>query len=245
MAFTIDLSGKHALVTGGASGIGYGIALAFLQAGAEVTVTARTNKSLAACAVETPHGELTALRLDVTNDLSIEEAMDGIDDLDILVNGAGTVIRQGGEFRPDRFADVINTNLIGVMRMCHECMGKLALKRGCILNIGSMFSYYGAPHAPAYGASKTAVISLTKSLAIAWAEHRVRINAIAPGYIETKMTAPIKDDETRMAAIMARSPMKRWGTPDEIGAAAVFLCSPAASFITGAVLNVDGGFSCV
>ena len=152
-------------------------------------------------------------------------------------------IRQGAEFRVDRFAQVINTNLIGTMRLCHECMGKLAMRRGCILNIASMYSFYGAPLLPAYGASKAAVVNLTKSLAIAWAQHGVRVNAIAPGWIETKMTASVKDDPERYDTIMARTPMGRWGTPDEVGAAAVYLCSPAASFVTGTILAVDGGYS--
>jgi NAD(P)-dependent dehydrogenase (short-subunit alcohol dehydrogenase family) len=245
VAWQIDLSGKKALVTGGASGIGYGIACALMEAGATVTVTARTSKSVRACETETGHGTLTALQMDVTNDLSIEEALESVDDLDILVNNAGTAIRKGLEFRVDRFAEVINTNLIGTMRLCHECLGKLVLRRGCILNIASMYSFYGNPLLPGYGASKAAVVNLTMSLAIAWARHGVRVNAIAPGWIETKMTAPVKDDRVRHDTIMARTPMGRWGTPEEVGAAAVYLCSPAASFVTGATLAVDGGYAAV
>lgn len=244
MAYQLDLTGKRALITGGASGIGYGIALAMQEAGAEVTVTARTTKSLEECERVTPYGELTALKLDVTNDLSIAEAMEDIDHLDILVNNAGKIIRQGAEFQPDKFADVINTNLIGTMKMSHECMGKLAMRKGCILNIASMFSFYGSPITPGYAASKTAVVSLTKSLAIAWAEHNVRINAIAPGWIETKLTKGLGEREpARYQAIIDRTPMKRWGTPAEVAAAAVFLCSPAASFITGTTTIVDGGYA--
>lgn len=244
MAYQLDLSGKRVLITGGASGIGYGIALAMQEAGADVIVTARTTKSLDECALETPFGELTAVKLDVTNDLSISEAMEDIDHLDILVNNAGKIIRQGAEFQPEKFADVVNTNLIGAMRMSHECMGKLAMRKGCILNIASMFSFFGSNTAPGYSASKTGLVSLTKSLAIAWAEHNVRINAIAPGWIETKLTEGLdRREPARHQTIIDRTPMKRWGTPAEVAGAAVFLCSPAASFITGTTLIVDGGYA--
>ncbi len=244
MAYELDLSGKRALITGGASGIGYGIALAMLEAGAEVTVTARTTKSLEECERSTPYGELATLKLDVTNDLSISEAMEEVDHLDILVNNAGKILRQGAEFRPEKFADVVNTNLMGAMRMSHECMGKLAMRKGCILNICSMFSFFGSIAAPGYSASKTGLMSLTKSLAIAWAEHDVRINGIAPGWIETKLSEGLKESEpARYQAIIDRTPMKRWGTPAEVAGAAVFLCSPAASFITGTTMIVDGGYA--
>ncbi len=242
MAFEIDLTGRHALVTGGASGIGYATALTLMQAGATVTVTARTNKSIDDCVVDTPYGTLDAHRMDVTNDLSIEQVLDQIDALDILVNNAGAILRAGAEFRPEQFANVVNANLIGTMRMSHVCLSKIAMRRGCMVNIGSVYSFTGNPVAPAYGASKTGLIGLTKSLAVAWAHHGVRINAVAPGWIETKLAEGVKADDDRMAKIMERTPMRRWGTPAEVGAAVMFLCSPAASFITGTTLAVDGGY---
>ncbi len=242
MAFCVDFSGKRALVTGGASGIGHAIACGLLEAGAEVVATARTAESLSACEVKTPHGSLSLHRLDVTNPISIDQLVGGLDGLDILVNNAGNV-KGGLEFQPDHFADVINTNLMGVQRMSHACLPKLALAKGCILNIASMWSYFGAPHAPAYTASKTGLVGLTRSLANAWSEHGIRVNAIAPGWIETKLSRPAQEDPERNAAITARIPLERWGVPDDIAGAAVFLCSPAASYVTGATLPVDGGYT--
>ena len=244
MAYQIDLSGKQVLITGGASGIGHGIAVAMLEAGATVTVTARTSESVEQCETVTPHGTLAVRRLDVTNDLAIEEMLAEFKGLDILINNAGKTIRGGNELRPENFADVINTNLIGTMRMSYACLGKLVIAKGCILNIASMTSFFGSSAVPGYAASKAGVANLTKSLSIAWAPQGVRVNAIAPGWIGTKLTEPIKEnDPERYQAIIDRTPMKRWGTAEEIGGAAVFLCSPAASFITGTTMMVDGGYA--
>jgi NAD(P)-dependent dehydrogenase (short-subunit alcohol dehydrogenase family) len=138
---------------------------------------------------------------------------------------------------------VVDVNLTGSMRVSTACRPLLAKARGSILNIASMLSFFGGGHAPAYSASKGGIVQLTKSLAIAWAAEGIRVNAIAPGWIETGMTKPVREDAARSKAIVDRTPLRRWGTPDDVAGAAVFLCSPAAAFITGAVLPVDGGYS--
>ncbi len=242
MAYTIDLTGKIALVTGGASGIGYAIAEAFLEAGAEVIVTAKTDTSLEKCNEKTKYGVLKKVKLDVTNDISIENLFSQIDDLHILVNNAG-IVKRGLEFRIEHFADVINTNLMGVMRMSHEALPKLALTHGNIINIASMWSFFGSPMSPGYTASKTGIIGLTKSLSNAWYEHHVRVNAIAPGYIETKLTKPLRDEKEEKEKITERTVMKKWGAPKDIAGAAVYLASDKANYTTGTTITVDGGYS--
>ena len=238
MAYTIDLTGKTALVTGGASGIGYAIAEGFQEAGAEVIVTAQSDESLEKCVDKTKFGSLRKLKLDVTNDISIEKTFDEIDELHILVNNAGR-IKRGLEYRIEHFADVINTNLMGVMRMSHEALPKLALTHGNIINIASMFSFFGSPMSPGYTASKTGLVGLTKSLANGWSEHHVRVNAIAPGAIleppNTEWTSEQKNN------IINAVPMKRMGTEKDIVDAAIYLSE--AEYVTGQILNIDGGKS--
>ena len=242
MAYTIDLSGKVALITGGASGIGYNIALSYLEAGAEVIVTAKTDESLSKCKNDTEFGTLKKYKLDVTNDISIEKLFDEINELDILVNNAG-IVKRGLEYRIENFGDVINTNLMGIMRMSHESLPKLALSHGNIINIASMWSFFGSPVSPGYTASKTGVIGLTKSLANGWSKHHVRVNCIAPGWIETKLNKELREDKEQYNKIKDRTPMERWGSPKEIAGAAVYLASNKASFTTGATIVVDGGYS--
>ena len=242
MAYTIDLTGKVALVTGGASGIGYAIAEGFKEAGAEVIVTAKSDESLEKCNVETKFGAIRKYKLDVTNDISIEKIFEEIDDLHILVNNAG-IVKRGLEYRIEHFADVINTNLMGVMRMSHEALPKLALTHGNIINIASMFSFFGSPMSPGYTASKTGLIGLTKSLANGWSQYHVRANAIAPGYIETKLTKPLQEEEEQRERITERTAMKKWGVPEDIAGAAVYLASDRASYTTGTTITVDGGYS--
>ena len=242
MAYTIDLTGKVALVTGGASGIGYAIAEGFKEAGAEVIVTAKSDESLEKCNVETKFGAIRKYKLDVTNDISIEKIFEEIDDLHILVNNAG-IVKRGLEYRIEHFADVINTNLMGVMRMSHEALPKLALTHGNIINIASMFSFFGSPMSPGYTASKTGLVGLTKSLANGWSQYHVRANAIAPGYIETKLTKPLQEEAEEREKITERTAMKKWGVPKDIAGAAVYLASDRASYTTGTTITVDGGYS--
>jgi NAD(P)-dependent dehydrogenase (short-subunit alcohol dehydrogenase family) len=158
------------------------------------------------------------------------------------VNAAGILLRGGREFEMESFEKVVAVNLFGTMRMCTLARPLLAQRGGAIVNLASMLSFFGSPYAPAYSASKGGVAQLTKSLAAAWAPDGVRVNAVAPGWIETPLTQPLRDDPAREAAILARTPMGRWGTPVEVGGAVRFLLSEEARFVTGAVLPVDGGY---
>jgi NAD(P)-dependent dehydrogenase (short-subunit alcohol dehydrogenase family) len=161
----------------------------------------------------------------------------------VLVNAAGCILRGGREFDPEGFAEVVDVNLAGTMRVCTAARELLFGSRGCVINLASMLSFFGSGYVPGYSASKGGVVQLTKSLAIAWAPQGVRVNAIAPGWIETPMTAPLVADPARRDAIIARTPLGRWGQPADVAGAALFLASPAAAFITGIVLPVDGGYS--
>jgi len=141
------------------------------------------------------------------------------------------------------FEYVVKVNLLGTMRACYAAHPLMKQGGGSIVNIASMFSTFGSGSIPAYASSKAAVVALTKSLAIAWADDRIRVNAIAPGFIETKLTRDVLEDGGRVAEIVARTPMRRWGKPEDLSGAAHFLCTDEAAFITGATMTVDGGYS--
>ncbi|MCT7376658.1 SDR family NAD(P)-dependent oxidoreductase [Chelativorans salis] len=230
----------HALITGGTSGIGAGVARTLLAAGYRVTAAGLTEAELSAVP---PADNLTLCQLDVTNDRSIAACLEAIEELDALINCAGMIMRGGAEYQIENFSRVIDVNLTGTMRMCVAAKPLLARSGGSIVNTASMLSFFGGPMVPAYTASKGGVAQLTKALATAWAEEGVRVNAIAPGWVETELTRNLVEDESRSAGILARTPMKRWGKPDDIGGAVLFLLSQQAGFVTGAVLPVDGGYA--
>jgi NAD(P)-dependent dehydrogenase (short-subunit alcohol dehydrogenase family) len=182
-----------------------------------------------------------AVALDVRDQHSIAALIGDLPRLDILVNCAG-VIRRDSEHDADVFADVINVNLNGTMRLCGAARERLKLAQGAIVNTASMLACHGGARVPAYSASKGGVVQLTKSLAIAYAADGIRVNAVAPGWVRTALTQSLQDDGERSAAILARTPLGRWAEPADIAGAVVFLCSPAARFVTGVVLPVDGGY---
>lgn len=232
---------RRVLVTGATSGIGRGIARAFAAAGCRVTATGATEAEVAAASVADAAAGLDIQRLDVRDDAAVRSLVASIGDLDVLVNCAG-VIRRGAEHDPAVFADTIDINLTGTMRMCSAARAALAARRGCIVNTASMLSFFGGGLVPGYSASKGGVAQLTKSLAIAYAAEGIRVNAVAPGWIATPLTQALQDDPARSAPILARTPMGRWGTPEDIAGPVLFLASPAAAFVTGVVLPVDGGY---
>ena len=232
---------KQALVTGGARGIGYGVAEALLAAGYAVTVTGLSEAEVAAV----PKREhLDAIVLDVTDQTSADAAIARFDRLDALVNCAGVLFR-GQEYDMAVFQKVIDVNLTGTMRMCVGARPLLAKQGGAIVNTASMLAIFGGPLVPAYTASKGGVAQLTKALGVAWAEEGIRVNAVAPGWVATEVTRGIVEDPVRSAGILGRTPMKRWGEPRDIGDVVAFLCSDAARFMTGTVVPVDGGYASV
>ena len=237
--FARSLTGQHALVVGGTSGIGAAIGRALEAAGAFVTVTGATDAEVEQARAEA--GTRQARRLDVSQDVQVRDLIKGIDRLDILVNCAG-IIRRGAEHEIEVFEQVVDINLVGTMRCCAAARPLLARQGGSIVNIASMLSFFGGGLVPGYSASKGGIAQLTKSLAIAYAAEGIRVNALAPGWIATPLTRTLQEDEARNRAILDRTPMKRWGSPEDVAGAAVFLCSRAAAFVTGIVLPVDGGY---
>lgn len=229
---------KQAVVIGGTSGIGRAIADRLLDSGFEVLVTGVSGKG-----GEDLKPGMRAVRLDVSDLTAIDAFFRALDAVDVLVNCAGTNRRRGQEFDPDVFEYIVRVNLLGTMRACYAAYPLLKRQGGSIVNIASMFSTFGSGSIPAYASSKAAVVALTKSLAIAWAADSIRVNAIAPGFIATKLTADVLEDDGRVAEIVGRTPMRRWGKPNDLSGTASFLCSEDAAFITGATMTVDGGYS--
>lgn len=230
-----DFREKSVLVSGGTSGIGRGIAEAFSRAGANVVAAGLAGDTELRAPIRTSI-------FDVTDNDAVQKLIVDIPALDVVINAAG-IIRRDQEFEVDAFAEVLDVNLTGAMRVCHAAHSKLVASKGCIINIASMLSIFGGGRVPAYSASKGGIVQLTRSLAIAWAADHIRVNAIAPGWIRTPLTEALQQDPQRSAALVARTPMGRWGRPEDVAGTALFLASESASFITGALIPVDGGYS--
>ncbi len=230
---------RQVFVSGGTSGIGAAIAQAFAQTGAKVIATGATEAEVQAAKQHAP--EVHHQVLDVRDGAAVKALLHSLGPLDVVVNCAGIIQRQA-ELDPEAFERTVDINLNGTMRVCAAAREGLKARQGCIVNTASMLSFFGGGLVPGYSASKGGVAQLTKSLAIAYASDQIRVNAVAPGWIATPLTQALQQDPERSAQILGRTPLGRWGQPQDIADPVLFLASPAARFITGVVLPVDGGY---
>jgi 2-deoxy-D-gluconate 3-dehydrogenase len=243
-----SLTGKKAIVTGSSKGIGAAIAQALAHAGADIVLVGRSQESLetTSLAIKNIGRNVETILCDVSLPDSIKTAFKDVSDLnvDILVNNAGSISRApAAETQMEDWNRIIDTNLNSVFQIAQACgRAMIAKGHGTVINIASLLSFQGGINVPAYTASKHGVAGVTKALANEWGSRGVTVNAIAPGYISTDNTSALRADADRNASILARIPIGRWGNPEDIASVAVFLASPAARYINGEVLTVDGGW---
>jgi len=247
-----NLSAKVALVTGGNGGIGFSMAKAIGKAGAKIIIAGRNNDKNNESIEELKSIDVDciSLNVDVTSESSCDEmikkSMSHFGKLNILINNAGTNIRKRPEdYELDEWKSIIDTNLISMFICSKACFPHFkSVGGGKIINIGSMHSLFGAPLGSAYSASKGGVVQLTKSLANSWAKDNIQVNAVLPGYIDTKLTQQARVDIPELQKrVEERTPVGRWGNPDDLGGIAVFLSSDGSNFISGTAIPVDGGYS--
>jgi NAD(P)-dependent dehydrogenase (short-subunit alcohol dehydrogenase family) len=223
-----------AVVTGGGTGIGLACTKHFLDRGWQV-IALGLEQDEAVPGIE-------FRQLDVTDEAAITAALGGLEGIDALVNAAGTIQHEGREWNAEGFRRVLDVNLTGTQLVTMAARAALAQRKGAVVNFASMFSWFGSRNNPSYAASKGAVVALTRSHAVAFADLGIRVNAVAPGWVDTRLASGAIHNPERAPGIMARIPARRWGQPDDVADVVGFLASPAARYVNGALIPVDGGY---
>ncbi|WP_416899100.1 MAG: SDR family NAD(P)-dependent oxidoreductase [Minwuia sp.] len=235
-----DFTGRRVLITGGTNGMGNAMARAFRELGAAVTVTGTKPRE----AYDTDLHGLDVRQFDAGDPDQVDRLIGSIDALDVLINNGAMVLYRGQEFEMEGFRRVMEVNINAVMQLCTGFRPKLAKRRGAIVNVASLAAFGAVRGNPAYGASKAAVVNLTKTLAVAFAKDQIRVNGLAPGYVKTNITEVSHTNEQISDAIVQKTPMRRWGEPEDMVGPVLFLASnDIAGFVTGQTLAADGGYS--